>query len=172
MRLKLGTSMFLVAACLAACGGSGAPDPSQPTGQQGSGQSAATCPPPPTIPTPIPAWLSYPPNGSTSVSTTIGQIVEQGAEEPPNSGITLVVSSSAGNVPLGAPTIAPSPFPSPFSTTPPSYGTSGPYISIPLPTLSPNTTYDVAQQYTGWDNNPPQCSATITQAVGKFTTGN
>jgi len=167
MRLKSLVSVVFTFACAVGCAGpSGSIGPSA-----GGTQSFATCPPPPAIPTPIPAWLAYPPNGSTSVSTAIGQIIEQGAEEPPMSGLSIVISSSAGKVPLGAPTVAPSPFPSPFSSTPPNYGTTGPYMSIPLPALSPNTAYSVVQQYTGWSNNPPQCSATITQSVGGFTTG-
>jgi len=96
-------------------------------------------------------------------------LIETGAEEPGQNGaIMIAVTSAAGAVPLGAPTSAPSPLPSPFSTSPPQY--SGPYVAIPLPTLAPNTTYTVSDNYTGWANNPPQCTATITQFSGSFTT--
>ena len=148
-------------AVLAACGGgAGSSDPSV----------SASCPPPPTIPTPFPAWLNSPPNGSVNVATNIGFLIETGAEEPGQNGaIAIIVTSSSGAVAIGTATSAPSPLPSPFATSPPKY--LGPYVAIPLPTLSPNTTYTVSDSYTGWADNPPQCSTKITQLSGSFTTG-
>ncbi|HEY9180799.1 MAG TPA: hypothetical protein VIO32_08765, partial [Candidatus Baltobacteraceae bacterium] len=43
---------------------------------------AATCPPPSPGPPPIPAFLDYPPSGSTNVSISIGEIIEKGAGVP------------------------------------------------------------------------------------------
>jgi hypothetical protein len=118
--------------------------------------------------TPIPAFLDYPPSGSSNVAIGIGEIIEKGADVP-GVGVSITVSSPAGPVPLGTPTVAPSPYPTPFATPPPTFG--APYIAIPLPTLSPSTTYTVNDVYTDWADNPPVCSAQYTQFVGTFTTG-
>lgn len=159
-----GSSAFVFVAALAACTGSGAIG----SANNVAPQTAATCPPPSPGPTPIAAWLAYPPSGSTNVATSIGELIEKGAA--PGNGLTMVVSSAAGNVPLGAPTIAPSPYPTPFATPPPTFGWSGPYVAVPLPALSPAATYTVTDVYTDWANNPPACSAQYTQPVGTFTT--
>ncbi|HEY9180798.1 MAG TPA: hypothetical protein VIO32_08760 [Candidatus Baltobacteraceae bacterium] len=154
----------VAALALAACGGGSLFGGNHP-------KISATCPPPPLSPTPPPAFLDYPPSGSANVSTSIGQIIEKGADVP-GGGITIVVASGSENVPLGTPTTAPSPFPTPFATPPPTFGMIAPYIAIPLPTLSPSTVYTVSDVYAGYDpNNPPQCSAPTTQLVGTFTTG-
>lgn len=146
-------------ALLAACGGGA----SRPT-------VSASCPPPPGMPTPFPVWLDSPPNASVNVATTIGMLLETGASGPGQNGpIRVSVTSPSGPVALGTATSAPSPLPSPYSTAPPQY--SGPPVAIPLPTLSPNTSYTVSDSYTGWADNPPQCSATLTQIGGSFTTG-
>lgn len=164
----VGSFVFLVALILAACGGAGSNKaPADPPTL-----SATSCPSPPVIPTPIPAWLDYPPSGSANVATSVGQVIEKGADEPGQNSLTIVVTSqSGGNVPVGAPTAAPSPLPTPFATPPPNYPITGPYVAIPLPTLSPSTTYDVSDAYTGYSNTPPQCSAQYLQSVGSFTTG-
>lgn len=132
-----------------------------------SPQAAATCGPPWTEPTPYPAWLAYPPSGSTNVATTIGKFIEKGASP---GGLAIIVSSPSGNLPLGTPTAAPSPYPTPFVTPPPNDYVNGPYMAVPLPTLSPATTYTVSDQFMYWSNNPPQCEAPVTQFVGSFTT--
>ena len=86
-------------------------------------------------------------------------------------GLGIGVSSPQGNVPVGAPTVAPSPYPSPFATPPPDFALSRmPYIAVPLPTLSPATTYAVYDYYTDWADNPPLCSAQYVQPVGTFST--
>lgn len=155
----------LAASVLAACGG-GQADPSS------GASSAPTCPPPPTIPTPVPAWLDYPPNGTANVSVNVGAVIEKGVQEPGQTGLAITVTTALGaSVPLGAATSAPSPLPSPFATPPPTYPITGPYVAIPLPTLSPNTVYNIADTYSGWANNPPQCSTQYSQPVGSFTTG-
>lgn len=161
MRSRELSLILAVSAVLAACGGgTGSSDPTV----------SASCPPPPAIPTPFPAWLNSPPNGSVNVATNIGVLIETGAEEPGQNGaIAITVTSPSAPMAIGTPTSAPSPLPSPFSTSPPQY--SGPYVAIPLPTLSPNTTYTVSDSYTGWADNPPQCSTMITQISGSFTTG-
>ncbi len=161
MRYRAIAGILATAALVAACGGGGSVG--GPASQQIT--AGATCPPPPAIPTPYPAWLAYPPSGSSSVSTSIGQIIERGWS-------SVIIAAGNSTVTAGTPTAAPSPFPTPFATAPPQYDTLGPYIAVPLPTLSPNTTYTVEDQYTGWDDNPPQCSTTLTQTAGTFTTGN
>lgn len=163
---SIAVTLFLVS-LLAACGGGAnwnGPAASQPA-------VTATCHPQSPGPTPIPAFLNYPPNGSTNVPVSIGEIIEQGADAP-GQGLTIVVASSSGNVPLGTPTIAPSPFPTPFATaSPDSVPARSPYVAIPLPTLSRSTTYTVSDTYPGYDpNNPPLCSAPATQFVGTFST--
>lgn len=157
------------ASALAACGaGAGVSGSNRSSGPPPA--VSATCHPPSPGPTPIAAWLAYPPSGSTGVSVNAGQIIEKGADYP-GGGVTIVVSSAAGNVPLGTPTLAPLPYPSPFATAPPTYGFAGPYSSIPMPALSPATTYTVSDTYMDYyPYNPPQCSAPATQFVGTFTT--
>ncbi len=145
------------------CAGSGTPNSGS------SSDQSAGCGLPPTIPTPIPVWLAYPPDGSTGITTTIGELIEVGV--PAEVGLTLNVTTATGaSVSLGTPVIAPSPYPTPFATEPPIWA-NRPYYAVPLPTLSPNTTYTVSDSYTGWANNPPTCSATYTQRAGAFTTG-
>ncbi len=163
-------SVSLLAACES--GGSSVTALATPTQSQiQTPNTAVTCPPPSPGPTPIPAWLSYPPSGSTNVAFNIGEIIEKGASAP-GEGVTITVSSPTGSVSLGTPTIVPTPYPTPFATTPPTFGLpNNPYMAIPLPTLSPSTTYTVNDVYTDWANNPPQCSAQYTQFVGTFTTG-
>lgn len=159
-RFRTEVAALLLASSLPACGGTGHP------------LVAATCPPPPPTPPPIPAFLNYPPGGSINVPTTIGEIIEQGADTP-GSILTIAVSWPSGNVPLGTPASAPSPLPTPFATpSPHSVISQSPYVAIPLPTLSPSTTYTVTDIYSGYDsNNPPSCSAPAMQFVGTFTTG-
>jgi hypothetical protein len=159
MRCSGGFAIVGVLAVAAGCGG-GVSSPSV----------TATCPPPPLRPTPIPAWLAYPPNGSTNVATTIGEIIEKGADAP-GQGLAVTVASSSGRVALGAPAVVPSPYPTPFATAPPTFGIIAPYMAIPLPALAPSTTYTVDDVYMDWANNPPKCSAQYTQHVGTFTTG-
>lgn len=163
----------LAAVAVSACGGapqSAAPSNGPPSLVVVGG--GPTCPPPTATPSPVPAFLNYPPSGSSNVSVSIGKIIEQGADaagEVPQ----ITMSSSSGSVPLGTPTAAPSPFPTPFATPSPysAVGTA-PYIAVPLPTLSPSTTYTVSDVVPGYDpNNPPVCSAPSTQFVGTFSTG-
>ena len=162
----------LFGSLLAACGGGTVVGASRPTVGPSSPAASATCHPPSPGPTPIPAFLNYPPSGSSNVRTSIGEIIEQGADAP-GQALTITVSSSSGNVPLGTPTAAPSPFPTPFATAPPnSIAARSPYVAIPLLTLSPSTTYTVSDTYQDYDpNNPPVCSAPATQFVGTFSTG-
>lgn len=171
-RAAAAIGILSVVSVLSACGGGGvggvgnAPPTRTPTPAP-----AVTCPPPPTTPTPIPGWLAYPPNGSTNLAINIGEIIEQGADYGLG-GLTVTVSSSSVNLPLGTPTIAPSPYPTPFAMSPPEFiNHTEPYIAIPLPTLSPATTYTVSDVYTGWADNPPQCSAQYGQFMGSFATG-
>lgn len=167
----LGSFVLMAAMALVACSGAGSNPTSNTPGDPST--PLATCAPPPPGPTPIPAWLDYPPNGSTGIATSVGQLIERGVEEPgQNNSLLIVLTSQSGtNVPVGAPTAAPSPLPTPFATPPPNYPITGPYVAIPLPTLSPTTTYEVSDTYTGWSDSPPQCTAQYSQPVGSFTTG-
>ena len=127
--------------------------------------------PPPAFPTPAPAWLVYPPNGSINVSTSIGQIVEVGGDEPAPVSMAISVSTRAGqNVPIGTASSAPSPLPSPFSTPPPFTHPNQAYVAIPVPTLSPNTTYLVSDTYLAWQSLPP-CATGVMQSMAIFSTG-
>lgn len=174
MRYTLvGSLVLFVALALAACGGAGSNNSADLQGTP-SALAATSCPSPAyPPPTPIPAWLDYPPSGSANVATSVGQVIERGVEEPGQNNSLLIVltSQSGGNVPVSSPTAAPSPLPTPFATPPPNYPITGPYVAIPLPTLSPSTTYNVSDTYTGWSDTPPQCSANYSQSVGSFTTG-
>ena len=135
------------------------------SGCGGSSSASTSCGFPPPIPTPIPFWLAYPPTGSTNVGLTIGKLIGVG-------GVTLSMTTTSGNsVPLGSPTLAPSPYPTPFATAPPNLGLQQ-YYAVPIPTLSPNTTYTISDSHIAWENNPPSCGTTDTQQVGSFTTGN
>lgn len=157
-----------LAACLsllAACSGQ------RSFTDQGFVDYASPCPSPSPSPVPPTPWLNYPPSGSTVVSTNVGEVIVQGPSFGPG-GPSIVISDPSGKVPAGLPTIAPSPYPSPFATAPPQNPVAGyAHIAVPLPTLSPSTTYTITNVYTDWADNPPQCSAQYSQLVGSFTTG-
>lgn len=131
----------------------------------------APCGTPPTTSTPVPAFLDYPPNGSANIPTSVGQIIETGVNENgplPQTVIALQAIVGEG-VLLGQPTSAPSPLPSPFAPPPLSYANEA-YVAIPVPTLSPNTTYRVSDIYSGWTPIPP-CVTGVSQTLGTFSTG-
>jgi hypothetical protein len=161
--------LFISALLLAACGGRGSSSLWLPTPAP-AGATGSACGTPPAEPTPFPAFLNYPPSGSANVSTSIGELIEQGAMGP-GKGTAIEVTAGAASVPVGMPGIAPTPYPTPFATAPPDYaGSDFPYLAVPLPTLAPSTTYTASDVYTGWSNVPP-CTAQYTQFVGTFTTG-
>jgi hypothetical protein len=117
--------------------------------------------------------LLYPIPGATGVPPNIGVLVYQGTYQ----GTPLAQSTSPANVPIALgvtappsigtpPTSVPSPFPSPAATP---YGPSGgSAYAVALPTLSPNTTYQVfATQNVGGCIEPGQ---TVQSHIGSFTT--
>ena len=131
---------------------------------------AATCAPNPGLPTPHPTWIAYPAAGSTNVSTNLGEIVVTGLIGSYSQPNLIMKAQSGSTIALGVPTSPPSPRPTPFATAPPD-DYYGPYFGITIPTLLPDTMYDLTDYFATWDDNPPQCSATVTQPVGSFTTG-
>lgn len=140
--------------------------------QLGGGNQLQT-PAPCGLPPPVPIaelWLSYPQPGATSVPLNIGEIVFAGADTGYFGSDTVSVSSSTqATVPVGAFTAAPSPMPTPFATPPNSSG-NVPYEAVPIPTLSPSTTYNVSYTYRDWSSKPPSCTQKITEQLGAFTT--
>lgn len=142
---------------LAACGGSRTTTPTQ---DNCAGKGA--------LPAPPVFFLDYPPSGSTNIPTNAGVLIEMGADNGQYPSATVTVSSGSAVVPLGAPTAVPSPLPTPFATP---TGAQGPYVTVPMPTLSPNTAYTVVFKYMTFADNPPSCTVPASQTVGTFTTG-
>jgi hypothetical protein len=150
---------FIGAALLCACGGGVGAD--QPTSSPGCGS-----PPPTTHPQ---LWLVYPMPNATSIPDNVGSAIfaDIAGLQPQDS---VTISSPMGQVPVGAFTSAPSPLPSPRVTPGNEFGANAPYVAVPLPTLSPATTYTVNYTYQDWADNPPSCTMMNTQTLGAFTT--
>jgi hypothetical protein len=149
---------FVTVAVLVACGGGA--DPNSPI-------ATATCgPPPPSAPPSL--FLVYPMPGATGVPDDIGIVVVAGVAGTSQDSVTL--SSAGGSVPVGAFTAAPSPLPTPHVTPGAQFGPGVAYSAVPVPTLSPATTYTVKNAYPDWADNPPSCTTTVTQTLGTFTT--
>lgn len=145
--------IFLTASLLAACGGGQTPSPQ------------ATCGPPPPIPDPFLA-LAYPAPNAVNVPLSIGMVVFAGY----SGGLKISMQSGSGaNIPIGAPTAPPSPMPTPYAT-PANYGGEVPYFAVPIPSLSPATTYSLSYTYTGYTGVPPACVGPITHGLGVFAT--
>jgi hypothetical protein len=110
----------------------------------------------------------YPADGSAGVSTRVGVLITQGFSGPPPEIAT--VSTKAGSTIVKAligP--APSPLPSPLAT--PQIVSGAPYGSARLPTLSPQTTYQVQFAHDVQFGDPRFCSVMINDGGGSFTTG-
>jgi hypothetical protein len=107
--------------------------------------------------------LAYPIPSATNVALALGDLVFSG---DPATGLQL--QSTIGPVPVGSPTAAPSPLPTPIA--PPGPGAPLTYFALPIPTLSPSTTYSVTWTYLAPADNPPSCKASVTQNLGSFTT--
>jgi len=107
--------------------------------------------------------LAYPIPNATNVPVNLGVVILSGAFR----GI-VDVRSPVGPVALGSPTSAPSPLPTPYAT--PLERGNVPYFAVPVPTLSPATTYTVSYVQIGPANDPPSCVAPATVNAGSFTT--
>lgn len=171
------SALWLVAATavLASCGGSSDPVSSSPSTAPSTSMSVSatstpsatpTCAPSPQ-PTPPPLSLEYPAPNSSGVAANIGQLIVAG---PLVYGGAFALDDSHGvAVAIGTPTAAPSPLPTPLATPFPGYA-SAPLEAIPIPTLSPQSTYSLTYTYSAWANNPPTCTAPFTQHIASFTT--
>lgn len=53
---------------------------------------------------------------------------------------------------------------------PPSAAPNASYVAVPLPALSPSTTYSVKYTYTDYNDVPPSCTGPRTQPLGSFMT--
>lgn len=138
-------------------------------GTVNSPPSSASCGSPPPVAI-AELWLSYPEPGATSVPTDIGEIVFAGDDTNYFGPDTVNVSTPTQvSVPVGAFTAAPSPMPTPYAT-PAAQSGDVPYEAVPVPRLSPSTTYTVSYTYRDWANTPPSCTQSITQQLGTFTT--
>ena len=125
-----------------------------------------SCGMPPPVPVPE-MWLSYPEPNATGVPVNVGTIIFAGISSGYFGPNIVTVAGPSGDVPVGAFTSPPSPLPSPLAV--PS-GWGGPYVAAPVPTLSPQTTYNVSFTYVDWADKPPACRTDVTQALGSFTT--
>lgn len=144
----------------------GPPSTSSPS-PTGSGTPSDSCGSPPPAPTP---WLdlSYPISGSVNVSPSIGELIFFGLTNGYYGPAKVMLSSQNGQVPVGSFTAPPSPLPSPHAT--PTGGNNLPYVAAPIPSLSPQTTYNVSYSYTDWANDPPSCTTEVTKPAGSFST--
>ncbi len=140
---------------LAACGG-------------GSKAAPPNCGPPPPVPLPV-LFLVYPEPNALNVPDSIGEIVFVGQTSSFLGPGTVTVAAPSGNVPVGAFTTPPLPIPTPNATP---AGISGniPYVAVPVPTLSPATTYALTFSFPDFGGSPPTCRTTQTQSLGSFTT--
>ncbi|HEV3153717.1 MAG TPA: hypothetical protein VGZ02_07945 [Candidatus Baltobacteraceae bacterium] len=141
---------------LAACAGTAATAP-------------ASCGFPPPVPIPE-LWLSYPEPGATNVPLNVGEVIFVGIPSGFFGPDTVAITSSGGtSIPVGAFTAPPSPLPSPYAI-PTGFSGNIPFSAVPVPTLSPSTTYNVSFSYIDWAENPPSCRTHVTQQLGAFTT--
>lgn len=128
-------------------------------------------PPPCGMPPPVPApWLAlvYPEPGAANVPVSIRQLVLAGNYYGYYDNAAVTMTAGDGMiVPVGAYTAAPSPLPSPHAT--PAQGT--PYVAVPVPTLSPATTYALSYTFTDFNGIPPACTGPVTWPLGSFSTG-
>lgn len=129
--------------------------------------SAPTCGQPPPVPVPF-LSLIYPEPSATNVPDNVGVLVFQGVANDFFGPDSITLSSGSTTVPAGAFTAPPSPLPTPHAT--PS-GIPASFVAVPVPTLSPATTYNVTFNYTDFgESNPPSCTMMQTQNLGSFTT--
>jgi hypothetical protein len=116
-------------------------------------------------------WLAYPMPSAKGVPVSVGElIVGFAGAGGPSSSKQFTLSSKSGPAPLRAYTAAPSPLPSPLATPLPGAQGRAVYFAVPVPTLSPSTTYTATYTYSKWADNPPKCSTNVTQTLGSFTT--
>src|SRR5579884_123010 len=150
-----GSFTILALATVAACGG-------------GNSISTVSCGSPPPSPHPQ-LWLVYPIPSATQVPASIGALIfaDVGGLTAQDS---ISVLSASAQVPVGAFTSAPSPLPSPRVTPGADFGPNVPYVAVPVPTLSPSTSYTVNYTFEDWADNPPSCVITQTQILGTLTT--
>lgn len=157
IRLVFALFTLMGGVVIAACGGSGSP-----------ASNVATCGPPPPSAAP-PLVLVYPIPGAVGVPIALGEAIFLG---PYSLDTVAITSSSGAAVSTGGFMVAPSPLPSP-NAAPSNYNpASGPFIAVPVPTLSPATTYSVTYSYQGYADSPPSCTSTVTLPLGSFTTTN
>jgi hypothetical protein len=155
---RMGFAMLL-AATAAACSSKSSP--------------VVNCGLPPPLPIPE-LILLYPAPGATGVPDAIGSLVLSGNGEDyygPTT-IALTTMSTGGGVTVvaqGTPGPAPSPLPSPLAT-PSELGADAPNSGLPVPTLSPATTYSVSRTYEDFSEKPPTCRTHVTQILGTFAT--
>ena len=129
--------------------------------------SAPTCGPPPPVPVPF-LSLIYPEPSAPNVPDNVGVLVFQGFANDYFGPDSITLSSGTTTVPAGAFTSPPSPLPTPHAT--PS-GIPASFVAVPVPSLSPATTYNVTFNYTDFgESNPPSCTMMQTQNLGSFTT--
>ncbi len=168
-------ALFAVMLGAVACGGATPTQPTQPTPPPTSiigVTSGPTCPPPSPGPTPFPPVLIFPMPGATGVPANAAEIVFAGTFDASyGPGYYTLATSGGTRIPIGAVTSAPTPLPSPAATLPPDYSPNWPYEAVPIPILSPATTYEFGYTATGYDpNDPPACTSQFSQQVGAFTT--
>ena len=107
-----------------------------------------------------PPQLVIPAPASTSVATNVASII---VGSPADGAFTLQGPSGAA-LPIGPATAVPSPLPAGIPTSNPASF----FHAIPVPTLSPRTTYAV--NYAAATGPPPCGSHETSGAIGSFTT--
>lgn len=129
-----------------------------------AGTIQTDCGLPPPVPSPY-LIMALPANGTTGVSTGIGQLILQGFTQSYFGSTTLAMTSASGAaVAIGTPTTTPSPLPSPLPSP------NGLFYAATVPVLSPATTYTLTFSYTDFGNNPPLCRTPVTVTLSNFTT--
>jgi hypothetical protein len=156
---RVGLALFLAVAAGVACSSKSTP--------------VVNCGLPPPLPIPE-LILLYPAPGATGVPDAIDSLVFSGNGEdyfgPTTIALTTMSTDGAVSVVAqGTPGPAPSPLPSPLAT-PSGLGIDTPNSGLPVPTLSPATTYSVSRTYEDFSEQPPTCRTKISETLGTFTT--
>jgi hypothetical protein len=117
-------------------------------------------------------FLAYPAPGATGVPDTVRTLIV-GAPMPAfyatdTFSLTTMAGSMHVNVGKATPVPAPSPLPSPLATG--EFSGTLSYFGVPIPALSPATTYTVSFQYSSEISVDPICYGNITPTLGSFTT--
>lgn len=107
--------------------------------------------------------MALPSSGAAGVPSSIGSLIFLGTVNDGFGSTSVRLNTALGSsISVGAPTSAPSPLPSGLNP-------ANAYFAVPIPTLSPETTYNVNLGVAVQTTVPP-CATSSPTAAGTFTT--